>query len=147
MSSSSPGSGRTRPQHDRGDRHLPEGRVASGDDAGVGDRGVVAEDGLDLRRRDVLAAADDPVGATVSDRQAAVGVEAPEVAGPQPAVVGERRRRGVGFVEVAAEQRRGVHLDLADARGVRAGDPDPRPRGVPGPRCLGARPHHRSGAP
>ena len=51
------------------------------------------EHGLDLGGRDVLAAADDRVGLAPGDAQPAVLVEAAQIAGVQPAVGGERRRR------------------------------------------------------
>ena len=114
--------------------HVPELRVAAGDDAGVGDGRVVEEDSLDLRRRDVLAAADDPVGAPVGDGQPAVVVETPEVAGPQPAVsAGHAPRRGSSRYP---SNRPAPDLDLADVRRVRVGDPELDPgqcaAGAPG---------------
>ena len=54
---------------------------------------VGLEHGLDLRRRDVLAAADDRVGLAPADAQAPALVELAEVAGVQPAVGRERTRR------------------------------------------------------
>ena len=58
-----------RAKDDGRDGHVPELRVATGDDAGIGDGRVVEEDSLDLRRGDVLATTDDPVGAAVGDGQ------------------------------------------------------------------------------
>ena len=41
---------RARPEHDRGDRHVPPGVVRTPDDGGLGHRRVPLEHGLDLRR-------------------------------------------------------------------------------------------------
>jgi hypothetical protein len=48
---------------------------------------------LDLARIDVGAAADDHVLGAVLQRQEAVGIEAADVAGMQPATAQRRRRR------------------------------------------------------
>ncbi len=60
----------------------PEAASRTRDDGRIGDRRVSLEHGLDFGRRDVLAAAHDPVRPAVDDVQAAAVVKPPEVAGP-----------------------------------------------------------------
>ena len=86
-SSDAPG----RTTHDGADL-LAESLVGHADDRGLGHVGVLVERGFDLGRVDVLAAADDDVLQPVDDVEVAVGVEAAEVAGVEPAV-GERLGR------------------------------------------------------
>ncbi len=105
--------------HDRGDRDVAQGRVAPGDDGRIGDRGVAEEHRFDLSRRDVLAAAHDPIRPAIEHGQVAVGVDATEVAGPKPAVVGEGGGGSGRVAEVAEEPSRGADLDLALAIAAR----------------------------
>ena len=117
------GVGRARTQHDRRHRHLPELRVAPGDDARIGDSRVLEQDGLDLGRGDVLATADDPVGAAVGDGEASVGVEGPRSpVRSQPSSV-RAAAVATGSSEVAVEQGRAIHFDVTDAVSVRGRDP------------------------
>ena len=73
---------------------------------------MLGEHVFDLAGRDVLAAADDDVLHAVGDRQEAVGVETPLVAGAEPTPVDERLviER---LVPVAEELARPSHQDLA----------------------------------
>ena len=96
------------PDDDRGHRHLAEHLVASRHDGGIGDGRLREQDGLDLGRRDVLAASHDPVRAPVDDVQPPLVVEPPEVAGPD-------RADGRGLAHVAAEPCGRRDDDLADA--------------------------------
>ena len=69
---------------------------------------------LEVLRRDVLAAGgDDQVLLAVGDLQEAVRVDLADVAGPEPAVVGERGGRRLGILVVAAEDRVAPDEDLA----------------------------------
>ena len=111
-------------QDDGRDRDLAEDGVSARHDDRLGHGRVIAKGGLDLRRRDVLAAAHDPVGSSIEHEQAAVGVDAPDVAGPQPAVAGPGSCRRDGIVEIAIEGGPAPDLDLADASVIRAGDPE-----------------------
>ena len=69
---------------------------------------------LEVLRRDVLAAGgDDQILLAVGDLQEAVRVDLAEVAGAEPAVVGEGRCRRLGILVVAAEDGVAAHEDLA----------------------------------
>ena len=85
---------------------------------------VALQHRLDLRRRDVLAAADDRLRLAAGAPTAGPRVELAEIAGVQPAVVGERRGR----------DRRPAHQDLLVGR-----DPHAACRTVAGPRRRSAR--------
>src|SRR5690606_36660560 len=99
---------------DQGDeRALP---LQDGDLLDVGALGVNL---LDLFREDVLATAeDDQLLGTAGDVEVTVNVEMAEIAGTEPAILGERF--GVGFivVAVAGEDARSLELDLAPLRTV-----------------------------
>ena len=87
--------------------------IGAGHHRDVGQAGMGGEHAFDLRRVEVLPAAEDQVGAPAVHGQEALGVEFAEVAGGEPAVGeggGERTRR----VLVAAEQPWAAHQDLAD---------------------------------
>ena len=94
---------------------LAEQLVGRRDRGDQGDRGVAADLVLDLRRADVLAAADDEVGRPADDREVAVVVDPHDVADEHPAV--RRVQLGVGrrIVEVAAGQQRALAPRLAVA--------------------------------
>ena len=70
-----------RHEDDARDDRLAPARVRLAVDGGLGDRGVLREDRLDLLGSDVLAAGDDRVGLSPADRQAAGRVDLAEVAG------------------------------------------------------------------
>src|ERR671933_1891858 len=90
-------------------------------DGDLRDRRVVLDRRLDLAWVDVEPAADDELLRAPGDLEAAVlVVDPPEVAGPEPAVVGQRLRRRVGPVPVAGEDLRPADEDLA----VLAVEPD-----------------------
>ena len=96
------------------------------------DRRVVLERGLDLARVDVQPAADDQLLAAAGDLEApVVGVEPAEVAGAEPAVGGERLRRGLGALPVAREDLRAADEDLPvrPRRGASRSRAAPSPRG------------------
>ena len=73
---------------------------------------MLVEAVLDLGRIDVLAAAQDQVGAPGDDVQGAIAVAA-EVAGAYPAFGQHRLGRRLGVVPVADHRRRAAHLDVA----------------------------------
>ena len=79
--------------HDDGDDALAPLLVGHPDHRGLGDRRVLEQDVLDLGGGDVLAAADDRVVGAALDEQVALVVEPAAVAGGEPAVGVERRRR------------------------------------------------------
>src|SRR5579859_6727481 len=60
--------------------------IGYADDTRLGDGGVLGDDGLDLGRVEVLAAADDDVLAAVHDAQPALAVEPADVTGAEPAL-------------------------------------------------------------
>ena len=62
----------------------------------VADTGVLAERRLDLVGPDLLPAGVDQVVEPTHDVEAALAVDLARVAGPQPAVLGEGRRAGLG---------------------------------------------------
>src|SRR5262249_59047779 len=85
--------------------------VGDADDRDLGDRRVLAEDLLDLERRDLLAAAlQDVDGGAAEQTDVAVGIERGDVAGAEPAVVGEG---GAGAGVVAGEDARAAQPELA----------------------------------
>ena len=84
---------RPRPRHDDRRDGLAPVLVGAGHDRRLEHVGVGLEHRLDLRGRDVLAAADDRVGLAPGHPQPALVVEHAEVAGVQPAVAGERAGR------------------------------------------------------
>ena len=77
--------------------------------------GDLAQQVLDLARRDVEAAADDDLLRAPDDREVAVVVEHAGVAGVQPPVVGEDRALALGVVEEADAHVRATHHHLAVA--------------------------------
>ena len=79
----------------------------------LGDVGMTLERGLDLGRRQVLAAAADHFLLAADERVRLVVVDAHEVAGPQPAV-DDHGRGLLGHLVVAAHDRRVAQLELAD---------------------------------
>src|SRR5439155_10432317 len=72
---------------------------------------------LDLRRVDVVAAADDQILLTADDLQIAVQVEAAEIAAHEPARAIERLFGRLLVVEIAEGQARAAAADLADLAG------------------------------
>ena len=101
------------------------------DDRRLAHAGMLVEHLLDLARVDVVAAADDHVLLAVDDVEVAVVVDAPDVAGAEPAVGVDRGRRRVGTAPVAlhhvvpadgdlaAVQQ--AHLDAVHGQADRAG--------------------------
>src|ERR1700733_16247173 len=87
--------------HDRG-RLFAQGGMRDADHAGVDDGGMFVECVLDFDAVDVFAAADQHVLGAIEDITEALGVEARDVAGTQPAV-DERFRRGLRILPVAAD--------------------------------------------
>ena len=85
------------------------------DGDGLAHRRVRLAHRLDLRGRDVLAAADDHVLEPAGDREPAVVVDGAEVAGAEPAAVDERRLGG-GRIGVAGEHLGAPHEQLAGRR-------------------------------
>ena len=92
--------GRVREPHDRA-RVLAEPVVGCGHHGDLGHLRQRADRFLHLRRRDVLAAADDHVLHAVGDREEAVGVDDAHVAAAVPAVgvEGLGGERGIGVAE------------------------------------------------
>src|SRR6202035_84635 len=77
---------------------------------------------LDLDAVHVLAAAVDHVFGPVDDVDEAIGVDAGQVSGVQPAA-GEGRRGGVGLVPVPGDDVRPADEQLADVPGARCLNP------------------------
>ena len=78
--------GRAAARDDAGDHLLAPVGVRAADDGDLGDVGVQQQDLLDFARIDVRSAADDEILGPILEREVTVGVEAPEIAGVQPAV-------------------------------------------------------------
>ena len=107
--------------------------------AGVGDRRVAREHGLELGGRDLEAADLDQLLEPAGERDVAVRVDLGEVAGVEPAVGVDGRRGGGRIAEVAVEDRRAANPQLARRR------PAPRLRGSAARRCRrGGGPDRRS---
>ena len=83
------------------------------DDVGLLDRRVLAQRALDLGRVGVGAADDEHVALAAGDREVAVGVEHAEVAGVEPAVGVDHRRRRLGVLVVALHHEVAADADLA----------------------------------
>src|SRR3546814_6829856 len=84
-------------------RFLAQRAVRDTDDRAVGDRGMLVEDILDLRRIDILAAAQHHVLRAVNDEEETLRVDPREVAGADPAV-DEGLRRRLGLVPIRSEE-------------------------------------------
>ena len=90
---------------------------------GLGDQRARGKRGLDLLGTDILAARQhDHVLDAPGDRQRAVGLDAAEIAGPEPTVLGERRPGGPAVRKIAGEDVRAADLHLADPLAVGIGD-------------------------
>ena len=101
-------------RHDPGHDPLAEVVVGRGGHRRLAHRGMLEQRDLDLARADLVAAGLDQVGrAAADDPPVAVGRARADVAGEEPAVA-DRLRGRVGAVEVAAEDVRAAHGDLAD---------------------------------
>ena len=100
-------------QHDCGDHLLAQARVRNRKRGGVDDAGKRAQHRVDLRGRDLVAAAVDLLLDATGEMELAGVVEVPEVAHPEPAV-DEARGIELRIVVVAVEHLRPAHLDLAD---------------------------------
>ena len=87
--------------------------LAHPDDRDLHHVGVIVEHGFDLGAVHVLAAADDDVLDAVDDVHEAVGVDVPDVARVEPAVVERRPRRRL-VVPVALDHLRRSEAELAD---------------------------------
>lgn len=102
--------------HD-GHAHFAEVGVRHADDRALGHAGHLVDVALDLRRVDVVAAADDQVLAAADDGDVAAAVDLADVAGFEEAVGGEFFRRLLGHAPVAGEHVRAIDLDAADIVG------------------------------
>jgi hypothetical protein len=113
--------------NDVGDHPLPPLRVRPPRHAHVGRQRVLQEHGLHLGGRHVDPTGDHQVAEAVDDPQAPVGAERASVAGAQPAVAGQGRRRRFRRQPVPGRHRGPPHQDLvtlADAdRGRSRGRP------------------------
>src|SRR5205085_4733249 len=96
------------------DPHFAEVRVRHAHDRALRDAGHVVDVALDLRRVDVVAAADDQVLAAADDGDVAALVHLADVAGAEPAVVGELLPGLLRHAPVALEHIGAFHLDAAD---------------------------------
>src|SRR5262249_33407317 len=93
-------------------------RMGDADDAAVGDGGGEGERRLDLRRVGVHAAADDHIGATIAEREVALGVEVADVAEREE--VAAAALGGLLGVALVLEGGSGAEVDVARDAG-RAG--------------------------
>src|SRR3954447_18160397 len=100
-------------QRDRGADLFPQLGVRHAEHGGLGHRGMLVEDLLDLARVDVVAAADDQLLLAVDDEEVAVLVDLGHVATVEPAVL-DRVLGGVGLVPVALHDVVALDDDLAD---------------------------------
>ena len=104
------------PQNDRGGDVLPQPRMRYGKSGGLGNRRMIHEHLIDLEGRDLLAAAVDEFLGPADDREKAVGVDAAQIAGAEPAI-GESGAVRLGVVDVAGGHARTLHHDLAHLAG------------------------------
>src|ERR1700691_3105341 len=91
------------PWHDDGPHGLAPPLIRDADHGDLGEIRVGGEDILDLCRIDVLASGDDQVLSPVDEVDPTLVVQVPEVAGAQPAVLGERGGCLLRPVPVACE--------------------------------------------
>src|ERR1043165_7797125 len=99
---------------DKGDAGLAPALVRHGHDGGVGDARVRDQLGLDLRRIDVHAAADEHVLGAAGDEEEAVVVAPRQIAGAEEAVLAEGLARRGLVVPVALGDVRPADPHLAD---------------------------------
>src|SRR3989442_1824905 len=104
---------RVRAKLHEGLRDLAGFVVALADHAGVGDRGVFAEDGLHLGRPDTESLVLDELLLAIDDEDVPLLVLLADVAGIEPAVA-DHVRRVLGLVPITAHHLRASHADLAD---------------------------------
>src|SRR3989454_10506734 len=104
-------------RHDARQRPLAPYWVRHGDDVRLEDLGVRHDHVLEVHARDPLAAGLDQVLGAVGDLHVAFGVDRRDVAGLEPAVLGEPGG-GLRVVVVGADDPRAAHLELAHARPV-----------------------------
>jgi hypothetical protein len=76
---------RTRTGQHEGTHQFAQPRIRGRADGRLGNAGMPDQKVLDLAGGDVLAAPDDDVLLAVGDDQVSVGVEAADIAGPEPA--------------------------------------------------------------
>src|SRR6201999_1144982 len=131
-------------ESDRGADLFAKGVVRDADDGGLGHVRVLVEHLFDLARVDVVAAADDHVLGPVDDVEVAVLVDAPDVAGIQPSVGGDRGLGGVRQIPIALHHVVAPDLDLTrlpsrDLDSVQINHPhlDAVDRGADGTRLAG----------
>src|SRR6185437_1120329 len=98
--------------HDQ-ERPLVPFRMLDADDRGLGDVRVAHRRVLDIDRADPLAAGFDHVLAAVDDLHIALLVDRRDVAGAEPALVVEGRRARRLIIEIAADDPRAAHQQLA----------------------------------
>ena len=109
-------------RHEHGADALAEDLVPVGGHRALDDAGHLRQHVVEFLRRDLhaaahdqlLEAADEPVVA----RLGVVAGEFEQVAGPEPAVPGERFRGHLGIAEIAVEHRRAGDLQLAGSAGL-----------------------------
>src|SRR5206468_10020558 len=94
-------------------RDLPGFLIRLADHARIGDRGVLAEHRLDLRRADPEPLVLDELLLAIDDENVTLVVSAPDVAGVEPAVADDVRRV-LRLVPVAPHDLRSADADLAD---------------------------------
>ena len=111
----------SRAQLDEGRRHFRVARVGRAHDLRDLDVRVREEERLHLGGGDVLAADLEHVLEAADERDAAVLVEAAEVARVEPALVVDRERRVLGVLVVADEAHRPAHQDLPVGAGGKVG--------------------------
>ena len=87
--------------------------IGYADHRDVADSGVLGQHGLDLGRKDVLAAGDDHVAKSIDDGQVAGRVDGADVASPVEPVRRERVPCRLPVVPVARQRRSPADLDLA----------------------------------
>src|SRR5438128_4967575 len=104
---------RVRAKLHEGLRDLAGFVVALADHAGVGDRGVFAEDGLHLGRPDAESLVLDELLLAIDDEDVPLLVLLADIARIEPAVA-DHIRRVLGLVPIAAHHLRALHADLAD---------------------------------
>src|SRR5206468_4084353 len=110
--------GARRPDDERLGQLLAALLVRDADDRGVGDVRVVEQHGLEFGRGNLVALVLDQLLYPVDDRVAAVLVYHRDVAGVQPPLAVDRRRRGLRVVQVALHDLRPSDPQLTGLTGA-----------------------------
>ncbi len=106
------GERRTGPQHQKGLDRLATVGVRDADHGDLGNLGDRRQNLLDLGRVDVESTRDNDFLLPVDDLEPALGIHPRDVAGEDPAILGQRPLGGLRVLPVAGEHLRAPHQQL-----------------------------------